>query len=77
MGLTTWAFFTPIFASLATRRKIYALDLPGWGLSNTPRFTGTTAQDALNVWRDGALGFKDALEIAQADLLGHSLTSGR
>jgi hypothetical protein len=47
------------------------------GLSDTLRFTGTTAQDALNDWRDGALGFMDALEIAQADLLGHSLKSGR
>ena len=67
------ALFAPLFAPLAAQRRIYALDLPGWGLSDKPRFTGRTAQDALDIWRDGALGFLDALHIPRADVLGHSM----
>jgi 4,5:9,10-diseco-3-hydroxy-5,9,17-trioxoandrosta-1(10),2-diene-4-oate hydrolase len=67
------ALFAPIFAPLAAQRKIYALDLPGWGLSDKPRFTGRTAQDALAIWREGALGFLEALNISRADVLGHSM----
>jgi pimeloyl-ACP methyl ester carboxylesterase len=65
--------FAPIFAQLATRRRVYALDLPGWGLSEKPPFTGATAQDALDLWVRGTMGFLDALGLTQVDLLGHSM----
>jgi pimeloyl-ACP methyl ester carboxylesterase len=67
------AHFAPIFAELAKERRVIALDLPGWGLSEKPPFTGHTAEDALNVWRGALLGFLDVLDIPQTDLLGHSM----
>jgi len=67
------AGFTPILAALAAQRRVIALDLPGWGLSEKPIFTGRTAQDALRVWMDGALALLDHLGLEQVDLLGHSM----
>jgi pimeloyl-ACP methyl ester carboxylesterase len=67
------ASFTPILAALAAGRRVLALDLPGWGLSAKPPFTGRTASDAVAVWRDALRGFLDDQEITQADLAGHSM----
>jgi len=67
------ALFAPILAQLASQRRVFALDLPGWGLSDKPPFHGHSATDALAIWREGALGFLDALGLAQADVLGHSM----
>ncbi len=67
------AHFAPILPELAKERRVIALDLPGWGLSEKPSFTGHTAEDALNLWRGALLGFLDALDIPQTDLLGHSM----
>ncbi len=67
------ALFTPIFASLASQRRVIALDLPGWGLSDKPPFTGRTAQDALQVWVDGVVALLDHLGLESVDLLGHSM----
>lgn len=67
------ALFTPILASLAAGRRVIALDLPGWGLSEKPPFTGHTAADAVGVWRDALLGFLDDQGLTQTDLAGHSM----
>lgn len=67
------AEFTPILAPLAAQRRVIALDLPGWGLSDKPIFTGRTAHDALRIWTDGALALLDHLGLERVDLLGHSM----
>ncbi len=67
------ALFAPIFAPLAAQRRVIALDLPGWGLSDKPPFTGRNARDALRVWMGGALALLDALGLDQVDALGHSM----
>lgn len=67
------ALFTPILAPLAAGRRVFALDLPGWGLSEKPPFTGHTATDAVNLWRDTLRAFLDVQGLAQADLAGHSM----
>ncbi|WIG60774.1 MAG: hypothetical protein OJF49_003522 [Ktedonobacterales bacterium] len=67
------ARFTPVLGRLAQKRRVIALDLPGWGLSGKPAFTGKTAEDALTVWSDGVLALLDEQKIEQADLLGHSM----
>ncbi len=67
------AGFAPILSQLAARRRVLTLDLPGWGLSEKPRFTGHTPEDALRVWTDGTLAFLDSLGLEQVDLLGHSM----
>ena len=67
------ALFTPILAALAAGRRVLALDLPGWGLSAKPRFTGHTASDAVAVWRDALRAFLDDQGLTQTDLAGHSM----
>jgi len=67
------SLFAPILPQLAAQRRVIALDLPGWGLSDKPPFQGHTAQDALNVWMGGALGLLDALGLDRVDMLGHSM----
>ncbi|MEO7000178.1 MAG: alpha/beta fold hydrolase [Ktedonobacterales bacterium] len=67
------ALFAPILPQLAAQRRVIALDLPGWGLSDKPPFQGHTAQDALNIWMGGALGLLDALGLDRVDVLGHSM----
>jgi len=67
------ALFAPILRQLAERRRVLALDMPGWGLSDKPPFTGHTPEDALRYWMDGVLAFLDSQGLAQTDILGHSL----
>lgn len=67
------AAFAPVLPLLAARRKVYALDLPGWGLSDKPAFQGRTAQDSVRMWREGVLGFLDSQQLEQPDVLGHSM----
>lgn len=67
------ATFTPILTALAAGRRVIALDLPGWGLSEKPPFTGHTASDAVAVWRDALLAFLDDQGLTQTDLAGHSM----
>lgn len=67
------ALFAPVLAALAAERRVITLDLPGWGLSDKPPFTGKTPQDALAVWRDGVLGFLDDQGLGQIDIAGHSM----
>ncbi|MGZ3599087.1 MAG: alpha/beta fold hydrolase [Ktedonobacterales bacterium] len=67
------ALFAPVLASLGAKRRVITLDLPGWGLSDKPPFTGKTAQDALAIWREGVLGFLDDQGLSQIDIAGHSM----
>jgi pimeloyl-ACP methyl ester carboxylesterase len=62
-----------IFRFLASHRHLIAIDLRGWGLSARTPFAGSTGQEAMDWWRDGALKVIDALGIKRFDLLGHSL----
>jgi pimeloyl-ACP methyl ester carboxylesterase len=65
--------FAPVLPLLGEQRRVITLDLPGWGISDKPIFTGHSPQDALTVWMDGVLGFLDALGLDQIDLLGHAM----
>ncbi|HEU5441624.1 MAG TPA: alpha/beta hydrolase [Ktedonobacterales bacterium] len=67
------ARFAPILAQLAAERRVLALDLPGWGLSDKPPFTGRRAADALKVWVEGVRTLLDDQGIERVDLLGHSM----
>lgn len=67
------ALFAPVFPQLAREHRVYALDLPGWGLSDKPRFVGHSAQEALDLWVGAVRGFMDALGLERADVLGHSM----
>lgn len=67
------ATFAPVMPLLSQQRRVLTLDLPGWGLSDKPIFTGHSPESALNSWMDSVVGFLDALHIDQIDLLGHSM----
>ncbi|MFI5271935.1 MAG: alpha/beta fold hydrolase [Ktedonobacterales bacterium] len=67
------ARFAPVLPLLAAERRVIALDLPGWGLSDKPPFTGHSATDALTFWADAVRGFLDDQGLDQIDLLGHSM----
>jgi pimeloyl-ACP methyl ester carboxylesterase len=67
------AMFAPILARLAEHRRALTLDLPGWGLSAKPEFTGRTAQDAVSWWAGAVIAYLDSQGIEAVDLLGHSL----
>ena len=57
-----------VFLPLAGRRRVLALDLPGFGRSDKPRRAYT-----LPFLRDTILRLMDALSLPRAALLGHSL----
>lgn len=67
------AQFARLFPALAPQRRVITLDLPGWGLSDKPPFTGRDTDDALRVWTGGVLALLDALGLERVDLLGHSM----
>ncbi|MGH2503155.1 MAG: alpha/beta fold hydrolase, partial [Ktedonobacterales bacterium] len=67
------AAFAPILAALAGQRRVIALDLPGWGLSEKPVFRGRSPHDALTFWIDGVIALLDHLGLGVVDLLGHSM----
>ncbi|MGH7277805.1 MAG: alpha/beta fold hydrolase, partial [Candidatus Rokuibacteriota bacterium] len=56
-------------AALASRATVYALDLPGFGRSAKPRGGGY----GLQYFARAVHGFLDAVGVAQASLVGHSL----
>lgn len=57
-----------VFAPLAERYRVLALDLPGFGRSDKPHRAYT-----LDFLRDAVVGLLDAAGLRQAALLGHSL----
>jgi pimeloyl-ACP methyl ester carboxylesterase len=63
--LETWAFNIP---PLSRRYRVYALDLPGHGLSDKPK-SGYTTAFAI----EHARGIMKALDIERTILVGHSL----
>jgi pimeloyl-ACP methyl ester carboxylesterase len=67
------SLFAPILPQLARKRRVLALDLPGWGLSDKPPFAGRMPHDALASWTDALLAFLDTQELADVELVGHSL----
>lgn len=63
-----WRYTLPILAQHFT---VYALDMLGCGESDKPRVAYT-----LDLLADTVIGFLDALGIAQAHVIGHSLGGG-
>jgi len=64
-----WAKTIP---ALARDRPVYALDLPGWGLSDKP----ADFDYALESQADFVLRFMDHFDLEQVDLVGNSMGGG-
>lgn len=69
-GASGWSNFSPNFEVLAQRFKVYLLDFPGWGQSDTYDPTGENRFIA-NV--EAIRLFMDALGIERAALVGNSM----
>ncbi|WHM40183.1 alpha/beta hydrolase [Streptomyces sp. BPTC-684] len=61
------AHWTEVAERLAATRRVYAVDLRGHGLSDWP------GQYSFEGFRDDLRGFFEALGLAGADLIGHSM----
>ena len=61
------ASFQPVFEWLAESHKVYALDLPGFGKSQTPRTAWNTSDYAQFV-----IAFLEKFGISKAHFIGHS-----
>ncbi|MFI1102327.1 alpha/beta fold hydrolase [Streptomyces melanogenes] len=61
------AHWTEVAERLAATRRVYAVDLRGHGLSDWP------GRYSFEGFRDDLRGFVDALGLAGADLIGHSM----
>jgi len=66
-GATGWSNFRPNIAALAENFHVYAIDMPGWGESDTQ--TDETGRDH----PAALIAFMDTLGIAKAALIGNSM----
>lgn len=70
-GLTdSWFSFSPVLPALAARHHVYALDQRGHGDSGRPAQGYAMADFAADV-----LAFMDAMDLPQAALAGHSMST--
>lgn len=66
-GATGWSNFWPNISYLAAHHRVIAVDMPGWGQSDTPN--STTGWDPVL----DLVGLLDLLEIDKAALVGNSM----
>ena len=67
-GVTGWANWRLTIPVLAESRRVLAPDITGFG------FTDKTPDDRydMDIWREHLVGFLDALDLAQVDVVGNS-----
>jgi 2-hydroxymuconate-semialdehyde hydrolase len=67
-GVTGWANWRLTMPVLAEDRRVLAPDITGFG------YTGKTRDDRydMDVWRSHLVGFLDALDLGQVDVVGNS-----
>ena len=66
---STWQYWLEVMALLADRRRVIAVDLPGFGASQAHSFASVSMETVV-----GALvQFLDQLAVTRCDLVGHSL----
>jgi len=63
----------PLLRALARNRRVIAVDLPGFGQSSAPRFTGAGFDAGAAYFTDPIEAFLLAEELAGAAVIGHSL----
>ncbi|HCI1918082.1 TPA: alpha/beta fold hydrolase [Pseudomonas aeruginosa] len=71
-GVTAWANWRGTIPLLARTRRVIAPDMLGFGYSERP----ADAQYGQQRWVEHAIGVLDALDIAQADIVGNSFGGG-
>lgn len=71
-GVTGWANWRLTIPALATRFRVLAPDIVGFGYTERP----DDVQYNMGTWVDHLLGFMDALDIKQAHIVGNSFGGG-
>lgn len=71
-GVTAWANWRLLMPVLASRRRVIAPDMFGFGYSERP----PQADYRRDAWVEHAVGVLDALDIERADLIGNSFGGG-
>ena len=71
-GVSAWANWRLVMPELAQRARVIAPDMAGFGYSDRPEGFAYT----LDAWVAQAVALLDALDIAQADLVGNSFGGG-
>lgn len=67
-GVSAWANWRLVLPELATRHRVLAPDMAGFGFSERP----ASARYDLDLWVNQALGLLDALNLPQAHVVGNS-----
>lgn len=71
-GVSAWANWRLVLPRLATQRRVVAPDMLGFGYTDRPEPPDQAGLYTMDAWVQQAVDLLDALDIAQADLVGNS-----
>ncbi|MGV8825011.1 alpha/beta fold hydrolase [Methylibium petroleiphilum] len=71
-GVSAWANWRLVLPRLATQRRVVAPDMLGFGYTDRPQPADQSGVYTMDAWVQQAVDLLDALDIAQADLVGNS-----
>ena len=71
-GVSAWANWRLVLPRLAAERRVIAPDMLGFGYTERPSPAGQSGAYTMDAWVRQAIDLLDALDVAQADLVGNS-----
>ena len=71
-GVSAWANWRLVLPKMAQQRRVIAPDMRGFGYTERPEPPGDASAYTMDAWVQQAIDLLDALDIAQADLVGNS-----
>lgn len=71
-GVSAWANWRLVLPKLAAQRRVVAPDMLGFGYTDRPEPPDQSGLYTMDAWVQQAVDLLDALDIAQADLVGNS-----
>ncbi|MBN9206316.1 alpha/beta fold hydrolase [Methylibium petroleiphilum] len=71
-GVSAWANWRLVLPRLAAQRRVVAPDMLGFGYTDRPQPADQSGVYTMDAWVQQAVDLLDALDIAQADLVGNS-----
>lgn len=71
-GVSAWANWRLVLPKIATQRRVIAPDMLGFGYTERPNPPDQNSAYTMDAWVQQAVDLLDALDIAQADLVGNS-----
>lgn len=71
-GVSAWANWRLVLPKLSPQRRVIAPDMLGFGYTQRPEPAAQAGAYTMDAWVQQAVDLLDALDIAQADLVGNS-----